>query len=780
VLVANIRNVFAWLWLLVVLGCLGTTLYMAHERPLLQTGIIDFLPDPGYPASVHPLIKRYEARNSRKLVYLLESGDATALTAALIRLETLAESESWSLHGGMQPGRGSNATAATWSWWKRYGGSLLSAEDRQTLHSGQYDKIVRQFIMELLSPVAVASAISDRDPFFFLRNFLLSHDAGSRVSVRPDGRSLLVKDHQFAGMLVFEAKQDVFNIDVNERLMAPLVTLEQGLAAAFPEVSVFKAGAVLHVNSGVNSAKREVFIVGLGSLLAILLLFLLAFRSTLPFFLSSLVLASGLLVGFTLTLLLFGSVHVLSFVFCSTVIGLGIDYCLHYFVQRSVSEHSRQALSRVAMPTLMGMLSSVVAFSVLALLPFPGFRQMAIMTALSLLFVWVSLYLWLPALDKWVPRLNTGSLLTLSSHLLVTLRISVMPKVALVLGGLLILLLMYMAIQVSPQDDIRSLQVPEEEILQGEARIYSWLGYQPDTAYFLVTGENEQALLEATELLCTDLYSEHYLALAQSRCLVDWLPSAATQHENKQLLTEFAAAGDGLWQPLEELGLSPEVIARYRQRLREPAAVLTPAEFFKGSSVRAFENLWLGADEQATWGLVVPMAAVQDRAQLAALVQRHPGVYWIDSVSKINGMLKHFRQNSLLYLLLSYAVVVIALLWRYGVARSHNLYLPILAGALMVCAAAGAGLVTFNLFVVMALILVAGMGVDYGIFFIESPSERVTTFAAVLVSGVTTLIAFGLLSLSSTEAIRSFGLTILIGMTTVLLSILLLESKDKT
>jgi len=76
---------------------------------------------------------------------------------------------------------------------------------------------------------------------------------------------------------------------------------------------------------------------------------------------------------------------------------------------------------------------------------------------------------------------------------------------------------------------------------------------------------------------------------------------------------------------------------------------------------------------------------------------------------------------------------------------------------------------TFSLFHIMALILVLGISVDYGIFFRESGPESATTLLAVVLSALTTILAFGLLAFSSTAAIQAFGTTIFIGIAISLL-----------
>ena len=73
--------------------------------------------------------------------------------------------------------------------------------------------------------------------------------------------------------------------------------------------------------------------------------------------------------------------------------------------------------------------------------------------------------------------------------------------------------------------------------------------------------------------------------------------------------------------------------------------------------------------------------------------------------------------------------------------------------------------VPFNLFTLLALWLVLGLGIDYGIFLRHGRDHRVTAILSVTLSACTTLIAFGLLAFSATPFIRSIGLTLLFAIT---------------
>ena len=66
-----------------------------------------------------------------------------------------------------------------------------------------------------------------------------------------------------------------------------------------------------------------------------------------------------------------------------------------------------------------------------------------------------------------------------------------------------------------------------------------------------------------------------------------------------------------------------------------------------------------------------------------------------------------------------------------------------------------------NLFHVLSLLLVLGLGVDYAIILREGRNQQAVL--AVFLSMTTTLISFGLLGFSSVPFVRSIGITVALG-----------------
>ena len=82
-----------------------------------------------------------------------------------------------------------------------------------------------------------------------------------------------------------------------------------------------------------------------------------------------------------------------------------------------------------------------------------------------------------------------------------------------------------------------------------------------------------------------------------------------------------------------------------------------------------------------------------------------------------------------------------------------------------------------NLFHLISLVLVAGLGLDYALFFehaADDPAEQRRTLHAVLVCSLSTFAVFALLAASSVPVLRAIGLPVAIGVASNFLLALLL------
>ncbi len=146
---------------------------------------------------------------------------------------------------------------------------------------------------------------------------------------------------------------------------------------------------------------------------------------------------------------------------------------------------------------------------------------------------------------------------------------------------------------------------------------------------------------------------------------------------------------------------------------------------------------------------------------VAAAVAPVAGALWVDRVADYSALLARYRAMMTWLLVAGAAVVAVLLAWRHGRAAWRALVPTLLAAALSV-AMLGWLDVPLQLFSVLALALLLGVGVDYGIFLLEHPGDGVS-WTAIVLGAASTLLAFGLLALSATPALHAFGMTMLGG-----------------
>lgn len=140
-----------------------------------------------------------------------------------------------------------------------------------------------------------------------------------------------------------------------------------------------------------------------------------------------------------------------------------------------------------------------------------------------------------------------------------------------------------------------------------------------------------------------------------------------------------------------------------------------------------------------------------------------PDIRFIDKVGRVNDTIMLYRQRVGMLLLAVAGGIFLLLLLRYGARRSVVIVASPLSAVLLTLFGLhvlGEGLSLFNS---LALFLVVGIGVDFSIFFAENGAVSERTLLAVGLSALTTLLSFGMLSLSATPVIHSFGLTMLLG-----------------
>jgi predicted exporter len=207
----------------------------------------------------------------------------------------------------------------------------------------------------------------------------------------------------------------------------------------------------------------------------------------------------------------------------------------------------------------------------------------------------------------------------------------------------------------------------------------------------------------------------------------------------------------------------PFVTDVQRARASRP---LTPADLAGTPLALSLGSLLI--ERAGRWVGLVTFSEVRDPGALAALAARSDGsLMLLDLKDAAQQLVAHQRTRILWCIggaaLLLAAVVVLAL---RSPTRARRVLTPMVLASFVTVAVLHASGVILNLFHLIALVLGAGLGLDYALFFERSsrdpPGQR-RTLHALLVCAAAACTVFAVLASSSLPVLRSLGATVVLG-----------------
>ena len=752
------RPLRGWRWLgqawLLALLVLGVQQWQQWSRQsFVDTDILALLPQDRDDAVLADVTRRIADGSARELVVLLGAGDVPSAQAASAAFATALAADPDAALLQAQPALDGWFEQAR-TFYAPYRDRLLTASQRTALAGADPEALAEQALATLYGPGGAPRMTEwARDPLSLWPQWWQQQARGAGLQLDADG--LIEAEGRHWAVLRYQTRASAFRLDGQAHLQGLLGRASQAARAGVADLEILQAGVPLHAEAAAVQANDEIGTIGLGSLAAVLLLVWLSFRSLRPIVLVAASLLVGVGVALAVTVAVFGKVHVLTLVFGASLVGVAEDYGIHWFASRQAGpEQGRWRLLRHLLPGLwLALLTSALAYLALGIAPFPGLRQMALFSVVGLAAAFLTVILWFPWLDG--GRVGgSGFARRLGGSLARWPRLRGARALGLFLG-VVALVAAAGILRLQADDDLRSLQSSPPALLEQQGRISRLLGMPSPAQFYLVRGEDAAAVLRNEEALTARLR-----ALADDgriggyRAISDWLPSPRQQQADAALTATFEP------QVLARVG---EVVGETLQRPVQAPGVLEADAFIASPASLPVRQLWLGrvGEGMATVVMVDDLSRTDALAALARAADGLPGVRWVDRTAGFSRLLGHYR-SLMTGLLLAGIALVYLVLWLRFRGQAWRAFLPtVVAGALALglLGLAGQPLQLFN---VLALLLLLGMGIDYGIFLLEHRGDP-SAWLAVSVGAASTWLSFGLLALSATPALRAFGLTLLLG-----------------
>jgi predicted exporter len=748
---ARRHRALAWGWLgVLVLLATGLLVHVLPWRDQIDTDLLALLPVDERNPHAEIALKTLTQHGERELVLLLSAPDAaTAQRAAHRTRELLSDAP-------LTPRAIQAQVDALRDLYFPYRAGFVTDQDLRWLAGADQPAQVQR-AMALAYQLFSGGTLSWRDdPFGFFSNWMLQLGAASPA--RPHGDTLMVQsENRHYAVLLYQLTQSAFSSDLQARLTADLAAVRNDLAQQFPGAQLLRAGIVLHATAASQQARFEMSLIGSGSLLCCLLLTGYVFRNFRALRLILLSLGTGALVALSLTWLIFDRLHALTMVFGASLIGVAVDYGVLVLAQHLDGSGLGRwpRFRRLLTPLALVLVAPALAYLGLLMMPFPGLRQMACFAVSGIIGAWLTIMLWHPyLLPSSLPVTPLAARLMQALQHWPRWRATPMQWICAALaavaiaGGLM---------QLKTDDNIRNLVNVDPELLREQIEVSRALNLPSPAQIFLITGATPEEALQHEEALLAKLAPLIAAGkLTGYDAISRWLPSQQRQQNAQQAQQTLVGARAELAKELElpdDWSVVPLV------------APLMADEWLAQPVTAPLRYLWQGhSAHDGRYSSIVQLKGLHDAdttRQLAAFSDAH--VQWVDKTADVSSLMGRYRTLLSSVLVAAYALVPLAL-WVFFRRQTWRVVMPSLLATLGTLAIMGYAGLPLQLLNVLTLLLVFGMGIDYGLFLVAQKSDA-RAFLAICVAASLTLPAFGLLAASSTPALQTIGLTTILGIT---------------
>jgi predicted exporter len=647
---------------------------------------------------------------------------------------------------------------------------MLTVKDIQTLKQKisplrVHEALAKDF-RTLVSPsgMALKKAIS-MDPLEIRSMIFPKFAAAARlINVRVENGQFVSRDGNHALVL---ADTDVPMTDSlgAARVMA---RYHKGLQALPPGATAILAAGHRHTLANAQTIKNDLKIILPASLVLLTLLFFCFLRTRQGLFVFLIPVAVVCIAGVG-TSALYCSVSGIVLGFGAVLLGISVDFAVHvFYALRQPDQNPGQVLAEIARPVIFGALTSCAAFAALLISDIPGIRQLAVFSIFGLL---VSLALSLLILP---PFVTSAPEITEQTNKRPKTRRPPCKGGVIVAWAVILATGLWFGAHTQINGDLRELGYVPADIRSDEQATRTIWGGMREIAIVFAQGTTLEEALEANDRVWSYLHNTEYAQKMVSISPI--LPSRKTQTAN-------IARWQTFWERNSNTTLA--TLAAQGKAFGFSAAAFNPfADLIQSApqTMTAQTLQVLGAGglldmlTARTAGGVFVLTLLPDTPGTRHLFSpetEHTLSARFVSAGRFRIMLGHAMQKDVLTFgtVAFTAIALLTLILFRNFRKTAIALLPVGAGVTAVLAVMHLGGHSLNLFHIIAIPLVMGLGADYGIFMVcrQDAAFHHGTDKAVLFSALSTLAGFGALTLASHPALFSIGLTVLTGITAALI-----------
>lgn len=583
------------------------------------------------------------------------------------------------------------------------------------------------------------------------------------------------------GMVTFNSRFGASETQRNGEIAALLDSAARTIEARYPQLKVSAIGAPLIAVTNATTIKTDAIVAVAIASVFILLLLWWHYRRLSDMLWIGVSIVFGWLFAIGGMALFHDSVSMIVLGIGSVIIGIAVNYPLHFLDHIREVGNRRQALKEMVPPLLIGNVTTVAAFLCLVWLDAQAMRDLGLFGALMLIgtilfvLVFLPLYARRPAA---APQHRAGILLPLMERAENWLNRKAVKRVVLPTVMMLTMVFGYFSTKTSFDSDLTHINymTPDQR-----ADMQRLAGTRHEAALYAVAeGKTMTQAFQANDRLLSQLQAHGY----QPHGIGDFSPTAERQrasltawrqlwtaHDARQLINRVKAEA-------RRQGLKPEAFQPFYELLTTDHNSVRPLSYFNPILQPFVGTYILQSPDQTRIVNYLPSAGA-DSILKRDINQQAAAPYFVFSSKDIGNQLVRVLNDSFNYIGLVCGFVVFFFLWlSFGKLELSLLsFLPLAVSWLWILGMMQIGGIQFNIVNIILATFIFGQGDDYTIFITEglmyehtTGRKRLSSYKhSVAISALLMFIGIGSLILARHPAMRSLAVVTIIGMFTVVI-----------
>ncbi len=627
--------------------------------------------------------------------------------------------------------------------------SLHPEEDLNTLFSTHGLQQKAHFLKQaLLSPqAALIKPIALRDPLLLTLNGF--------QSLAKKFKSQPTTNYQ---NLILETRPSGMDTAAQQ-------TIQQAILARFKALNhnlhyqLEMTGVPVFAVATQRLIQGDIIKISIVSSLALILLFLWAFRSLFQMFQVFTLLAIVILSAILITASIFGYIHGMTIAIGATLVGICIDYPIHALVhtQQTPQQPPQTIIARIWPSMLLGGVTTLIGYLALGISGYPGFQQVAVFAASGIVIALLITRFMLPALV--IQSSQPVRIIGIQHWIHLCQRYR---KIGWAMIAVFLLVASWPLSHLHWMQDMQQLTPELDYLKQQDRRIRSRMTSIEPGRFILVSGDTTELALRHTEQVYQRLDQlKQQQALTEYFGLFPWLLSSQQQRLNQKILkAKLTPPNIKHWQEaLQQEGLSVTRLGHLNYPFNPPLTLdvifKTPVKYLLDSRIM----------QQADKTIIL-IGLSQHRPEIVRQAfSDWSNARYFSQRDLLNAMLNKYTQTAKKLLLAGVGLIMLLMLHRYrSLTTTVSTLLPAVLAALFILsswAIAGAAISFLHL---VAFLLVVAICVDYGIFYQENRGGNIlVTYQAMAVSMLTSALAFGSLLAAESTSLKILASVVSLG-----------------